>query len=87
MKKLIISGEDSYIDKLKKHLAKEHPSTRDKMHIEDIKQEIKKKTFGSNLKDSFRNVAESTKKTLHPIDETMKRIDDNMKKAIGDFSF
>lgn len=78
MKELIITGEDSYIEKLKVWLEDNCKSTKGKMWIRN-------KASSNGLKDQIRKISNETKRTFKPIGDVMKKIDDDLKKVVGDF--
>ena len=80
MKKLIISGDDNYIKSLKAHLEKEHPKTKGRMTIEQ--KIIKKQILKENIKKSLNDLGSATKRAFSPIDDVMKKIDDDIRKNI-----
>lgn len=53
MTKLILSGKRTYLNKMSKHLKKEHPSTRHRLRLEDniMRDKIGKQTYDN---DNFR---------------------------------
>lgn len=71
MAKLIITADDSYVEKLKKHLEVEHPSTKGKM---SIRKSIKKGSFTSNLKEQLKKMGEITEKVLKDATDPIKDI-------------
>lgn len=79
MAKLIITADDSYVEKLKKHLEIEHPSTKGKMRI--VIQ--KKSPFKENLKNTIKNMADSSKKVLKEATAPLDKLDEDLKRAFG----
>lgn len=77
MAKLIISGDNDYVSKLKKHLAKEHPSTRNKMKL---KMDLKRSSFGANLKKTLQSAGNVAGKVLHDAVKPLEKMDQDLKK-------
>lgn len=84
MAKLIITADDSYVEKLKKHLEKEHPSTKGKMSVV-LNKPKGRPSFNKALKDQIRVVTDSGKKVLNSVKDPLRKMDDDLKKALGEY--